>query len=153
MFSPQHVRENILPPLKTGLDKAGRSRSDVEVLGQCFVVIDNDLTTAHRVGAGAMLFSIWARIYDDIFIAHGFSETVEKVRALQNTPDKDKGLDLIPNEMVDAFCAVGPIDRVRAKLNEREGVLDTTILAVPNTGTTQEQRDHYRDKILESFSA
>ena len=152
MFSPQHVRENILPPLKTGLDRAGRSRSDVEVLGQCFVVIDDDLATAHRVGAGAMLFSIWARIYDDIFVAHGFSETVEKVRALQKTPDKDKGFDLIPNEMVDAFCAVGPIDRVRAKLNEREGLLDTTILAVPNTGTTQEQRDHYRDKILESFS-
>ena len=152
MFSPQHVRENILPPLKTGLDRAGRSRSDVEVLGQCFVVIDDDLATAHRVGAGAMLFSIWARIYDDIFVAHGFSETVEKVRALQKTPDKDKGFDLIPNEMVDAFCAVGPIDRVRAKLNEREGLLDTTILAVPNTGTTQEQRDYYRDKILESFS-
>ncbi len=153
MFSPQHVRENILPPLKTGLDRAGRSRSDVEVLGQCFVVIDDDLATAQRVGAGAMLFSIWARIYDDIFAAHGFTDTVEKVRALQSTPDKDKGFDLIPNEMVDAFCAVGPIDRVRAKLNEREGLLDTTILAVPNTGTTQEQRDHYRDKILESFSA
>ena len=153
MFSPQHVRENILPPLKTGLDKAGRNRSDVEVLGQCFVVIDDDLATAHRIGAGAMLFSIWARIYDDIFIAHGFGETVEKVRALQNTPDKDKGLNLIPNEMVDAFCAVGPIGSVRAKLNEREGLLDTTILAVPNTNTTQEQRDHYRDKILESFSA
>lgn len=152
MFSPRHVRENILPPLKTGLDKAGRSRSAIEVLGQCFVVIDDDLTTAYRIGAGAMMFSIWARIYDDIFIAHGFADPVEKVRAMQRTPEKEKAIELIPREMVDAFCAVGPIDRVRDKLHEREGLLDTTILAVPNTGTTQEQRDYYRDKILEAFA-
>jgi len=36
VFSPRHVRGHILPALKTGLDKAGRSRSDVEVLRQCF---------------------------------------------------------------------------------------------------------------------
>ena len=152
MFSPQHVRDNILPPLKRGLDKAGRDRGEVEVLGQCFVVIDDDLATARRVGAGAMLFSIWARIYDDIFAAHGFAETVTRVRQLQRTPDRNKSLDLIPDDMVDAFCAVGPLDRVRAKLAEREGLLDTTIVAVPNTGTTQEQRDHYRDKILAAFA-
>lgn len=152
MFSPQHVREHILPPLKRGLDQAGRSRGAVEVLGQCFVVIDDDLATARRLAAGAMLFSIRARIYDDIFTAHGFAETVNHVRALQRTPDKDKGLDLIPDEMVDAFCAVGPLDRVRAKLNEREGLLDTTIVAVPNTGTTQEQRDYYREKILDALA-
>ncbi|MCZ6719731.1 MAG: LLM class flavin-dependent oxidoreductase [Gammaproteobacteria bacterium] len=152
LFSPQHVRDLILPALKTGLDKAGRSRSDVEVLGQCFAIIDDDLSTAYRIGAGAMMFSIWARMYDDIFAAHGFSETVGKVRAMQRTPDNDKAVELIPNEMVDAFCAVGPIDRVRAKINAREGLLDTTILAVPNTGTTQEQRDYYRDKILDAFT-
>ena len=152
VFSPRQVRDHILPALKTGLDKAGRSRSDVEVLGQCFAIIDDDLTTAYRIGAGAMMFSIWARIYDEVFAAYGFSETVERVRSLQRKPDTDKAVELIPNEMVDAFCVVGPIDRVRAKINEREGLLDATIPAVPNTGTTQEQRDYYRDKILDAFT-
>ncbi len=32
-----------------------------------------------------------------------------------------------PREMVDAFCAVGPVDRVRAKVQERKELLDTTI--------------------------
>ena len=98
------------------------------------------------------MFSIWARIYDEVFTAHGFSETVEQVRSMQRTPDTDKAVELILDDMVDAFCAVGPIDRVRAKIDEREGLLDTTILAVPNTGTTQEQRDYYRDKILDAFT-
>ena len=55
------------------------------------------------------MFSIWARISDDIFTAHGFADTVEKVRTMQRTPEKEKAIELIPNEMVDAFCAVGPI--------------------------------------------
>ena len=114
--------------------------------------LDDDLTTAYRIGAGAMMFSVWARIYDEVFAAHGFSETVEQVRSMQRTPDTDKAVELILDDMVDAFCAVGPIVRPRAKIDEREGLLDTTILTVPNTGTTQEQRDYYRDKILDAFT-
>lgn len=152
MFSPQYVRENIVPALQAGLSKAGRKRSDIEVLGQCFTVIDDDLTTAYRIGAGAMLFSVWAGIYDDIFAAHGFSETVAQVRALQRTPERGQAIDLIPREMVDAFCAVGPIDRVRAKVQEREGLLDTVILAVPATNTTREQQDYYRNRLLTAFA-
>lgn len=152
MFSPQHVRENILPALQVGLDKAERKRSDVEVLGQCFAVVENDLATAYRIGAGAMMFSIWAYIYDDIFAAHGFAETVAQVRALQNAPERMQAIELIPTEMVDAFCAVGPIDRVRAKVKEREGLLDTVILGVPVTGTTREQQDFYRHKVLDAFA-
>jgi alkanesulfonate monooxygenase SsuD/methylene tetrahydromethanopterin reductase-like flavin-dependent oxidoreductase (luciferase family) len=153
MFSPKHVRENILAPLRVGLEKARRQRSDIEVLGQCFAVIEDDLTTAYRIGAGALLFSMWAHIYDDIFAAHGFAEIVAQVRALQHTPDQMKAIDLIPRELVDAFCAVGPIDRVRAKVREREGLLDTVIVAVPATGTTREQQDYYRNKLLAAFAA
>jgi len=152
MFSPKHVSENILSPLRVGLEKARRQRSDIEVLGQCFTVIEDDLATAYRIGAGAMLFSIWANIYDDIFAAHGFAETVAQVRALQRMPDRMNAIDLIPRELVDAFCAVGPIDRVRAKVREREGLLDTVILAVPATGTTREQQDYYRNKLLAAFA-
>ena len=152
MFSPHHVREQIVPGLQVGLGKAGRKRSDVEILGQCFTVIEDDLQTAYRIGAGAMLFSIWASIYDDIFAAHGFAETVAQVRALQRTAERQRAIELIPHEMVDAFCAVGPIDRVRAKVQEREGLLDTVILAVPATATTREQQDHYRHKLLAGFA-
>jgi hypothetical protein len=55
--------------------------------------------------------------------------------------------------MVDAFCAVGPVDRVRERVKEREGLLDTVILVVPSTGTTREQQDHYRERILEAFQS
>lgn len=152
MFSPQHVRENIVPPLQVGLNKAGRKRTDLEVLGQCFTVVDDDLATAYRIGAGAMVFSVWALIYDDIFIAHGFADTVARVRALQRTPERMSAIDLIPPEMVDAFCAVGPVDRVRTKVREREGLLDTVVLGVPVTGTTREQQDFYRQRILAAFA-
>jgi alkanesulfonate monooxygenase SsuD/methylene tetrahydromethanopterin reductase-like flavin-dependent oxidoreductase (luciferase family) len=152
MFSSKHVHENIEPGLQAGLSKAGRKRSDVEVLGQCFAVIEDDLATAYRIGAGAMLFSIWAQIYDDIFAAHGFAETVAQVRAKQRTPERLQAIDLIPQDMVDAFCAVGPVDRVRAKVKEREGLLDTVILAVPGTNTTRQQQDYYRTKLLNAFA-
>ncbi len=115
-------------------------------------VIEEDLSTAYRIGAGAMMFSVWARIYDDIFAAHGFAETVEKVRAMQRTPERLKAIELIPPEMIEAFCAVGPIDRVRARVKEREGLLDTVILAVPATSTTREQQDYYRNKLLDAFA-
>jgi hypothetical protein len=115
-------------------------------------VIEDDVATAYRIGAGAMLFSIWASIYDDIFAAHGFGETVAQVRAMERTPERQRAVELIPREMVDAFCAVGPLNRVRAKVQDREGLLDTVILAVPATGTTREQQDQYRHKLLEAFA-
>jgi hypothetical protein len=37
-------------------------------------------------------------------------------------------------------------------VREREGLLDTVILAVPATATTREQQDHYRDKLLAAFA-
>jgi hypothetical protein len=153
MFSPHHVREHIVPGLQIGLNKAGRKRSDLELLGQCFAVIEDDLVTAYRLGAGALSFSIWARIYDDIFAAHGFAETVAQVGATQRTAERQRAIELIPREMVAAFCAVGLIARVRAKVREREGVLDTVILAVPATGTTREPQDHYRHKLLDAFAS
>lgn len=152
LFSVQHLNEIVLPGLGTGLAKAGRDRADVELLGQCFTVIDDDLGAARRVAAGALLFSIWARIYDPIFAAHGFGKVLDEVRETQKTGGRDP-IDAIPPEMVDAFCAAGPVDRVRARIAERAGLLDTVILVVPSTATTREQQDHYRGKILETFQA
>lgn len=100
-----------------------------------------------------MLFSLWASIYDDIFAAHGFAETVAQVRAMQRTAEHQRAIELIPHEMVDALCAVGSVDRVRAKVQAREGLLDTVILAVPATATTREQQDYYRHKLLEAFAS
>lgn len=150
LFSVQHLKQIVLPGLASGLLKSGRKRAEVELLGQCFAVIDEDLQAARRVGAGALLFSIWARIYDPIFEAHGFGRVLQEVREIQKTGGRDP-IDVIPAEMVDAFCAVGPVDRVRGLVKEREGLLDTVILVVPSTGTTREQQDHYREKILEVF--
>lgn len=151
LFSPRHLREVVLPGLDEGLARASRKRGEVELLGQCFTVIDDDLAAARRIGAGALLFSIWARIYDPIFEAHGFGGVVAEVRDIQEKGGRDP-LEAIPPEMVDDFCAVGPVDRVRASVAEREGLLDTVMLVVPSTGTTREQQDHYRGRILEVFA-
>jgi probable F420-dependent oxidoreductase len=153
MYSPRHVRDVILPAVTRGLERAGRRRTDVELLGQCFTVIDDDLATARRVAAGALLFSVWARIYDPIFAAHGFQAVVDEVRALQAAGDPGPALDRIPPEMVDAFCAVGPVDRVRRALAERDGLLDTVILAVPSTLSPPDEQARYRERILEVFGA
>jgi probable F420-dependent oxidoreductase len=153
MFSPRHVSEVVLPALRAGLEAAGRRRSDVEVLGQCFAVIEDDLATAYRVAAGAMLFSIRVRAYDDIFAAHGWGETIEKVRAAYRAGGAAKAVEEVPRELVDNFCAVGPADRVRARVAEREGLLDAVILGVPVTQTTPEEQDHYRKKLLEVFGS
>jgi alkanesulfonate monooxygenase SsuD/methylene tetrahydromethanopterin reductase-like flavin-dependent oxidoreductase (luciferase family) len=150
LFSPRHLGEVVLPALGRGLSRAGRRRSDVEVLGQCFAVIEDDTATAYRAGAGALLFSIWGRIYDGVFAAHGFGDVVERVRA---SPDPGAAVAAIPREMVDAFCAVGSVDRVRARVRERQALLDTVILAVPSGGTTREQQDLYRTRLLEAFAS
>lgn len=153
MYAPRHVRDVVLPAVTKGLERAGRRRADVELLGQCFTVIDDDLATARRVAAGALLFSVWARIYDPIFAAHGFQPIVDEVRALQAGGDPGPALDRIPPEMVDAFCAVGPVDRVRRVLAERDGLLDTVILTVPATLSPPDEQARYRERILETFGA
>jgi probable F420-dependent oxidoreductase len=153
MFSPRYVRDHVVPSVSAGLAKSNRKRPDFEILGQCFTVIENDLATAYRLAARAFMFSIWARIYDDIMIAEGFGDVVNEARALNKSGKAEAALDRIPREMVDAFWAVGPIDRVRERIRAREGLLDTVILTVPSTQTTTEEQDHYRNRILEAFGA
>jgi probable F420-dependent oxidoreductase len=152
LFSPRYLREFILPAVGEGLKKSARTRDQVEVLGQCVTIIEDDLAIAYRVARGMMLFQIWARIYDSLFEFHGFGDVVARVRAIQKGEAKGDPSDEISEEMVDAFCAVGPLERVRETVAEREGLLDTVILTVPFTGTTPQQQDQYRNRILKAFS-
>ena len=76
-----------------------------------------------------------------------------EVRAMQGTAEAARAIERIPNEMVDTFCAVGPVERVRARVGERAGLLDTVILAVPTSTTTREQQDVYRMRLLEAFAS
>lgn len=62
-------------------------------------------------------------------------------------------IERIAREMVDTFCAVGPIDRVRARVADRAGLLDTVILAVPTAATTRDQQDLYRTRLLAAFAS
>ncbi len=153
LFSPQHLREVVAPAVTRGMEKSGRSRADFELLGQCFTVIDDDLETATRVAARALLFSVWARIYDGVFADHGFADVVDRVREDQRGGAGLEAAKAIPQEMVDAFCAVGSADRVREAVAAREPWLDTAILTVPSTGLGAEEQSVYRERILDVFGA
>ncbi len=153
LFSVQHVRDVVAPAVAEGLARANRSRADLELMGQCFTVIEEDPDTAYEVAARALLFSIWARIYDPVFSAHGFEDVVSRVRDAQKS---GAGLDaarVVPREMVDAFCAVGARDRVCEAIDARREHLDTLILTVPSTGLSPDDQARYRERILETFGS
>jgi hypothetical protein len=58
----------------------------------------------------------------------------------------------IPNEMVDAYCAAGPIDKVRARVAAVAERGDGIFLSPPTYFIAPDEIAAYQERLVESFA-
>jgi F420-dependent oxidoreductase-like protein len=128
--SPDAFRETWDEHVEAGLEKGGRSRSDLEVSPTVQVAVGGDLDSARSVvKAGLLLYlggmgSRRTNFYVDLTHRFGFGDVADEVQSLYLDGRREEAYAAIPDELADATALVGDEDEVadRIKRYEAAGV-------------------------------
>jgi F420-dependent oxidoreductase-like protein len=121
-FSVDAFEETWGEHIAAGLEKGGRSRSDLEVSPSLQVAIDGDTEAARSVvKAGLMLYfggmgSRKTNFYVDLAHRFGFGEVADEVQRLFQDGDREAAYAAITEEVVDATSLIGTEDEVKDRL-------------------------------------
>ncbi len=96
-----------------------------------------------------MAFYATVRTYQSFFASDGFAEDCEAIRAAYLRGDKEQAIDLVPDAMIDAYCAAGTRDEVRAQLARWDGLLDVKGITPPRHFCPPDAHDAYREAIFD----
>ena len=126
--SVSYIRETILPSIKEGLTKSGRSRSDITLAAPAFIVTGTsgkELADAKRAVKSQIAFYASTRTYKPVLDAHGWGDLGSRLYRKSVEGDWTGMADLLTDEMLQVFAVVGPLDEVASRLRERyDGLLD-----------------------------
>ena len=135
-----YLRDELLPALDKGLDKAGRPRSDYELSGPVFVVTGRDeaeTAAAARPVREQLAFYASTPAYRPVLDKHGWGDAQSELHTLSKQGEWVKMGDVFDDEMLDAFAVVGEPAAVAGKLLDRfGGLLDRVTLVAPGVDPT-----------------
>ena len=145
------VEEVMIPSFEIGLKRSGRRRSDLDFLPTVCCAIDDDEGRAIDAARRTIAFYATVRTYRPLWEMHGFAGAAEAAGdafrrgALAAVPET------IPDEMVEAYTAAGPLDKVRGRVEAMAAVGDGLWLTPPTYFIPPEQLMEYQAKIVRAF--
>lgn len=149
--STRWIDEVLVPSFELGLSRSGRSRSEFTFTPGVCVAIDDDERAAYDAARRTIAFYATVRTYAPLFELHGFGELAAAVGAAFRAGDVDGVAASVTDEMVDVYCAVGPADRVRARVAEVAERADRIALTPPTYFLDAETIAEYQRRIVAEF--
>lgn len=114
MWSVPWTLEHMRPAFEGALAGAGRRRAAVEVNLWYWAAPGPDVRQALDDSRPTMAFYGGVAQYEPFFAAHGFTDVARKLQVAVQQGDYRKAAQLVPDEMVRTFVAVGGPEEVRA---------------------------------------
>lgn len=151
--STRWIDEVLVPSFETGLGRSGRSRADFTFTPGICVAIDDDEEAAYEAARRTLAFYATVRTYAPLFEIHGFQDEAAAVGAAFRAGDLANVATHVTNDMVDTYCAVGPLDKVRAKVSEVAERGDAVGLMPPTYFLEPERIAEYQRRIVAAFGA
>ena len=145
------VDEVMVPSFEAGLQRSGRQRSDLDFLPTVCCAIDGDEARAIDAARRTIAFYATVRTYRPLWELHGFADAAEAAGEAFRRGDLAAVPEAIPDAMVDAFTAAGPLDKVRARVEEMAERGDGLWLTPPTYFIPPEQLLEYQTRIVEEF--
>jgi F420-dependent oxidoreductase-like protein len=151
-FSPEHVGE-FRKLLEEGAARAGNGKKiddSFDIAPNVNLCIDDDLDAARDVIRPFLALYVGGmgsrdkNFYNALVRRYGFEEAADEVQDLYLSGKKDEAAAALPPELIDKVALVGPVDRVRERLElYREagvGTLITTPIAPDMEGRSKMMR-------------
>jgi probable F420-dependent oxidoreductase len=145
--------EKTLPALERGLERAGRTRADLEIMSATLVITADtpeDLEASKAAARKQLAFYGSTPAYRLTLDCHGWGDVHLQLNRLSKQGRWDEMADLISDEILEAIAVVGPRHTIAKKLSERlEGIADSVSLThnrMPDPG-------HWADIVRELKSS
>jgi alkanesulfonate monooxygenase SsuD/methylene tetrahydromethanopterin reductase-like flavin-dependent oxidoreductase (luciferase family) len=127
-YSAAYVRESVLPNLRAGAEKAGRSLDGFDVACGFPTIVAADGSGLEQIKGQVMMFATAGSSspeYATSFAAAGYD--VAPIQERVDAADVDGALALVTDEMADAMTIAGRPDDVRRRIDEYRDAGLTTI--------------------------
>jgi alkanesulfonate monooxygenase SsuD/methylene tetrahydromethanopterin reductase-like flavin-dependent oxidoreductase (luciferase family) len=143
-FVPEHA-DVFMAPLQRGLEKSGRTLSDLDIQVGGSLEISDDVERLIEARRPAMAFTLGGmgsaqtNFYNDAFSRAGYEEDAKKVQALWVSGKKEEAIRAVPDEMVLKTNLIGTREMVIERIKAYAAVGVTT-LRVSTTGANWKER-------------
>ena len=151
IWSIRWLQEKIPAPLKKGLDRGSKQRSDIEFNAWLFVAINNDRKEAVNDARATVSFYAGVEQYEEFFAWHGFQKEAKVLQEAVKRGDYLGAADQVPEEMAETFVVCGTADEVRKKIEPAWGVVDSLTLVPPAYGLPPDKLLAYVGSIGNTF--
>jgi alkanesulfonate monooxygenase SsuD/methylene tetrahydromethanopterin reductase-like flavin-dependent oxidoreductase (luciferase family) len=145
------IDEVVVDAFETGLRRSGRERADFDYLPTVCCAIDDDEGRAFDMARRTIAFYATVRTYAPLWEMHGFADNAAAAGEAFRRGDLAAVPAAISDEMVDAYCAAGPLDKVRARVEATAERADGLFLTPPTYFITAEELSEYQNRIVDAF--
>jgi 5,10-methylenetetrahydromethanopterin reductase len=114
--------------------------------------ISDDEEAAREAARRTICFYATVRTYMPLWELHGFGEAAAAVGDAFRSGDFAAMPSNVPDEMVDTYTAAGPVDKVRARVEQVAERADGVFLSPPTYFLSPEEIGEYQRRIIERFA-
>ena len=114
--------------------------------------ISDDEDAAYEACRRTIAFYATVRTYAPLWELHGFGEAALQVGEAFRFGDLAGMPVLVPNEMVDACCAAGSVDKVQARVADAGERGDGAFLTPPTYYISPDELAAYQRRIVDAFA-
>jgi probable F420-dependent oxidoreductase len=129
-----YTRDVVMPAIRKGAEKAGRSPSDVDIVASPFVITGKDDAEVQRALGPVrqqLAFYSSTRTYHSVLDFYGWTDIGLQLHTLSMEGKWPEMMKLISDDMLAEFATIGTYDEIVPKLKERWGdVCSTLFLAM-----------------------
>ena len=140
----KYFDEKILPNIKKGLEKSGRTMDDIEVCGTGFIITgetEEDVEKAKAPVRQQLSFYASTRSYKVVLDAHGWGHVNEELFRMSIEGKWQEMAAGITDEMLEQFATIGTYDQIVGKIKARSaGVIDRVTFQIPANNPDEEGR-------------
>jgi probable F420-dependent oxidoreductase len=141
-----YLEDVIVPQITAGAENAGRTREDVQVVANAFVVT-NELE--HQMVRQQISFYASTPSYRSVLAYHGWEKVGEQLSQMAKAQQWAQMSSLITDEMVETFATIAkPADLADALKKRYQGIAERINLYLP---FVPGERDDFWQQICEAF--
>ena len=145
------IDEVVVPAFEEGLRRSDRERSGFDYLPTVCCAIDDDEGRAIEMARRTISFYATVKTYMPLWELHGFAENAVEAGEAFRRGDLAGVPAAISDEMVEAYCAAGPLDKVRARVEATAERADGLFLTPPTYFISEAELSEYQNRIIDAF--
>ena len=145
------IDEVVVDAFETGLSRSGREREDFDYLPTVCCAIDDDEARAIEMARRTISFYATVKTYMPLWELHGFADNAVAAGEAFRRGDLAAVPAAISDEMVETYCAAGPLDKVRARVEATAERADGLFLTPPTYFISAEELSEFQNRIIDAF--